>query len=412
MSPSLPKSAAESSAGAQWGVGAAPWGTLTTPPARPLLPADTSSRSPFSAPGAVERGVAAETEVEATAVSKKKEPKLSKLQLKMEAARKKKEQARKIKAIEEAAEAAAVASAKAAAEGKAEAETAEVAPMASGGTRGSGGTAGRAIKRAAKVNVTEETKAKRVFNAVDDEIRDVNAVGPTKAQLEVELSKDISEYGPDGKKLTKKELKKLYKDRNELIRQAAEAKEAEKRSAEGAQFSCSQTAIDENDPMWMNALDINIPSITISAYNKNLFVDAPLTIAQGRHYGLVGPNGKGKSTLLKMIASGALKIPPRIDALYVEQEVVADHTPAFEAVLMADKVRWALVEEERDLLDELVELEEKLDGKVVNKVAIEQKNDRLAAVHEEMGNIDAEGAEPKARRILFGLGFDRCVKEK
>ena len=64
---------------------------------------------------------------------------------------------------------------------------------------------------------------------------------------------------------------------------------------------------------------------------------------------------------------------------------------------MADKVRWALVEEERDLLDELVELEEKLDGKVVNKVAIEQKNDRLAAVHEEMGNIDAEGAEPKAR---------------
>ena len=56
--------------------------------------------------------------------------------------------------------------------------------------------------------------------------------------------------------------------------------------------------------------------------------DAPLTIAQGRHYGLVGPNGKGKSTLLKMIASGSLKIPPRIDALYVEQEVVADHTPA------------------------------------------------------------------------------------
>ena len=39
-----------------------------------------------------------------------------------------------------------------------------------------------------------------------------------------------------------------------------------------------------------------------------------------------------------MIASGALKIPPRIDALYVEQEVHADGTPAFEAVLMADKV--------------------------------------------------------------------------
>ena len=62
--------------------------------------------------------------------------------------------------------------------------------------------------------------------------------------------------------------------------------------------------------------------------NERMHQDAPLTIAQGRHYGLVGPNGKGKSTLLKMIASGSLKIPPRIDALYVEQEVVADPTPA------------------------------------------------------------------------------------
>jgi hypothetical protein len=64
------------------------------------------------------------------------------------------------------------------------------------------------------------------------------------------------------------------------------------RSLEGAQFSCSQTAFDERDPNWLNSLDINIPSITISAYNKNLFQNSPLTIAHGRHYGLVGPNGK------------------------------------------------------------------------------------------------------------------------
>ena len=60
--------------------------------------------------------------------------------------------------------------------------------------------------------------------------------------------------------------------------------------------------------------------------------------------GLVGANGRGKSTLLKMIASGDLKLPPRIDFLYVEQEVVADNTPAVEAVLKADKRRWELME--------------------------------------------------------------------
>ena len=45
----------------------------------------------------------------------------------------------------------------------------------------------------------------------------------------------------------------------------------------------------------------------------------------------------GKSTLFKMIAAGELKIPPRIDVLYVEQEVLADDTPAVDAVLKADK---------------------------------------------------------------------------
>ena len=40
-----------------------------------------------------------------------------------------------------------------------------------------------------------------------------------------------------------------------------------------------------------------------------------------QRYGFVGPNGQGKTTLLKMIASKDLKIPPRIDVLYVEQEV-------------------------------------------------------------------------------------------
>ena len=50
---------------------------------------------------------------------------------------------------------------------------------------------------------------------------------------------------------------------------------------------------------------------------------------------LIRPTNTG--TLLKMIASGELKVPPRIDYLYVEQEVVADETPAVDAVLKADK---------------------------------------------------------------------------
>ena len=38
-----------------------------------------------------------------------------------------------------------------------------------------------------------------------------------------------------------------------------------------------------------------------------------------------------------MISSGELKLPPRVDHLYVEQEVLADGTSAVNAVLKADK---------------------------------------------------------------------------
>lgn len=101
-------------------------------------------------------------------------------------------------------------------------------------------------------------------------------------------------YGPDGKKLSNKERKKLIKAREAAARAAEYEKQAAKASTEGAQFACSQTAVNENDPQWQNSLDINIPSFNISAAGKILFKDAEFNIAHGRRYGLVGPNGKGK----------------------------------------------------------------------------------------------------------------------
>ena len=118
----------------------------------------------------------------------------------------------------------------------------------------------------------------------------------------------------------------------------------------------------------------------------------------GRRYGVVGPNGRGKTTLLKMIANGALKTPPRVQCLYVEQEVVADETKAVEAVLKADRERTALLEEE-------VELTEALEAEDITEEEQKETTERLAAVGEELKAIGAHAAEAKARRILFGLGF-------
>jgi len=95
-----------------------------------------------------------------------------------------------------------------------------------------------------------------------------------------------------------------------------------------------------------------------------------------------------------MIASGDLVLPPRIDFLYVEQEVVADDTPAVDAVLKADKRRWELIEEE-NVLTKAVDAGDEDPEKV----------DRLREIYDELEQIGAASAESKARRILSGLGF-------
>ncbi|KAG8521065.1 ATP-binding cassette sub-family F member 1 [Galemys pyrenaicus] len=189
--------------------------------------------------------------------------------------------------------------------------------------------------------------------------------------------------------LSKKEKKKRKKQ-IEYERQVASLKAA---NAAENDFSVSQAEMSSRQAMLENASDIKLEKFSISAHGKELFVNADLYIVAGRRYGLVGPNGKGKTTLLKHIANRALSIPPNIDVLLCEQEVVADETPAVQAVLRADTKRLKLLEEERRLQGQL-----------------EQGDDtaaeRLEKVYEELRAMGAAAAEAKARRILAGLGFD------
>lgn len=45
-----------------------------------------------------------------------------------------------------------------------------------------------------------------------------------------------------------------------------------------------------------------VHNMTVRAKGKMLLENTDVTIAAGRRYGLVGPNGMGKSTLLRLIA--------------------------------------------------------------------------------------------------------------
>ena len=87
--------------------------------------------------------------------------------------------------------------------------------------------------------------------------------------------------------------------------------------------------------------------------NRSLLTGADLTLAYGRRYCLIGRNGIGKTTLLKMISSAQLKISSHIRILHVEQEVNGDDTLAIESVLECDIKRNELLNKERELNEKL-----------------------------------------------------------
>ncbi|XP_011506179.1 PREDICTED: ATP-binding cassette sub-family F member 1 [Ceratosolen solmsi marchali] len=212
---------------------------------------------------------------------------------------------------------------------------------------------------------------------------------------------DLEIEGTGKKKLTHKEKKKLKKRQDyektiEMLTKTGGQGHSELES----NFTVSQRATQNRGGQQLeNAVDIKIENFSIAAKGKELFTNATLLIAQSRRYGLVGPNGHGKTTLLRHIAKRAFNIPPNIDILYCEQEVIADDTSAVQVVLKAD-VKC------NDLLQECKELEEQVEQ------GNSEAESRLSKVYEELEAIEAYSAEPKARRILAGLGFSKQMQDR
>ena len=138
--------------------------------------------------------------------------------------------------------------------------------------------------------------------------------------------------------------------------------------------------------------DVVVKGLSISAPEKPLLVNADLALVAGRRYGLVGANGRGKSTLLRFIAARRLPVPQSVDVLLVDQEASFQGASVLEDVLEADTTRSSLLAEEAALWNDI--------GNGTTAAA-----ERLAAVCDELEAIDADAAEARAQAVLAGLGF-------
>ena len=146
--------------------------------------------------------------------------------------------------------------------------------------------------------------------------------------------------------------------------------------------------------------DIHHQKFDISYGAKMLIEGADVWLTYGKKYGLVGKNGTGKTSLLRMISQGILKIPSHISCHHVEQEVVGDDTTALDSVLQSHSVREALLEEERIL-------NLKLDAGDTDP----STSDRFTEVFQELELIESAKAPGRATMILAGLGFTSEMQE-
>ena len=142
--------------------------------------------------------------------------------------------------------------------------------------------------------------------------------------------------------------------------------------------------------------DVVVKGLSISAPEKPLLVNADLALVAGRRYGLVGANGRGKSTLLRFLAARRLPVPQSVDVLLVDQEAAFQGASVLEDVLAADTTRSSLLEEEAALWNDI--------GNGTTAAA-----ERLAAVCDELEAIDADAAEGRAQAVLAGLGFSETM---
>ncbi|XP_040205686.1 ATP-binding cassette sub-family F member 3 [Rana temporaria] len=147
--------------------------------------------------------------------------------------------------------------------------------------------------------------------------------------------------------------------------------------------------------------DIRIENFDVSFGERVLLTGAELHLASGRRYGLVGRNGLGKTTLLKMLAGRSLRVPSHISILHVEQEVDGDDTPALQSVLECDTLRESLLREEKAL-----------NAKISAGKGDGSESTRLTEIYSKLEEIEADKAPARASVVLAGLGFKHTMQQQ
>ncbi|MET1218584.1 MAG: ABC-F family ATPase [Glaciecola sp.] len=143
---------------------------------------------------------------------------------------------------------------------------------------------------------------------------------------------------------------------------------------------------------------ITTANITMQFGAKPLFENISAKFGNGNRYGLIGANGCGKSTLMKILSgqlapsSGNVSVTPgeKLGVLSQNQYAYEEYS-VIDAVIMGDSELWA-VKQERDRIYSLPEMSEE-DGM------------KVADLETEFAEMDGYTAESRAGELLVEAGI-------
>ncbi|KAH7513691.1 ABC transporter F family member 3 [Ziziphus jujuba] len=218
----------------------------------------------------------------------------------------------------------------------------------------------------------------------------------------------------EGPVLTERDKAKLERRKRKEERQREAQYQVHLAEMEAAREGMPVVCVTHDNSGGPAVKDIHMENFNISIGGRDLIVDGSLTLSFGRHYGLVGRNGTGKTTFLRYMAMHAIDgIPQNCRILHVEQEVVGDDTTALQCVLNSDIERTQLLEEEARLVAQQRELEfEEVTDKSNGTIEKDAISRRLEEIYKRLEFIDAYSAEARAATILAGLSFSPEMQRK